>query len=56
MNSFLSTSTLSDVGLGFDGNGTGRPLIESVFFEIHCPIKIYPTKPFANIQKYSYTK
>ena len=56
MNSFLSTSTSSDVALGFAGNGTGRPFIESVLFEIHCPIQIYQSKPFANIGKYSSTK
>lgn len=56
MNSFLSTSISSDVALSFAGNGTGRPFIESILFEVHCPIKIYQNKPFANIEKYSYTK
>ncbi|CAF4611916.1 unnamed protein product [Rotaria socialis] len=56
MNSFLSTSTSSSIALGFSGNGSGRPLVKPVFFEIHCPVKEYQTKPFANIQNYSYTK
>ena len=55
MNSFISTSLSSEFALGFAGNGTGRPLFESVLFQIECPIKI-STKPFANIQKYSYFK
>ncbi|CAF1248876.1 unnamed protein product [Rotaria magnacalcarata] len=46
MNSFLFTSTTSKIALRFAGNGLGRPLIESIFFEIHCPIKHY-VKPFA---------
>ncbi|CAF3404181.1 unnamed protein product [Rotaria sp. Silwood2] len=55
MNSFTSTSLSSATALEFAGNGTGRPLIESVLFEIECPIKL-STKPYANIQKYSYLK
>ncbi|CAF5050239.1 unnamed protein product, partial [Rotaria sp. Silwood1] len=53
MNSFTSTSLSSATALEFAGHGTGRPLIESVLFEIECPIKL-STKPYANIQKYSY--
>ncbi|CAF3870900.1 unnamed protein product [Rotaria sp. Silwood1] len=55
MNSFISASLSSEVALDFAGNGTGRPLFESVLFQIECPIKT-STKPFANIQKYSYLK
>ncbi|CAF3514480.1 unnamed protein product, partial [Rotaria sp. Silwood2] len=39
MNSLLSTSTLSNTAFGFAGNRIRRPLIESVFFKIHCPLK-----------------
>ena len=55
MNSFVSTSTSSVVALNFAGNGSGRPLIESVLFEIQCPLKL-STKPFSNIQHKSYSK
>ena len=55
MNSFTSTSTSSAIALNFAGNGTGRPLIESVLFEIECSIRV-SKKPFANIQEYSYLK
>ncbi|UJR17217.1 hypothetical protein I4U23_004112 [Adineta vaga] len=56
MNSFLSASLSSDIALGFTGNGTGRPMVESVLFEINCPTKEYSSKPFANIQNYSHLK
>ncbi|CAF3999473.1 unnamed protein product [Adineta steineri] len=55
MNSFISTSLSSAVAVDFAGNGTGRPLIESVLFEIECPVKL-SKQPFVNIQKYSHLK
>jgi len=55
MNSFTSTSLSSAIALDFAGNGTGRPVIESVLFEIECPVKS-SRKPYANIQEYSYLK
>ncbi|CAF4008490.1 unnamed protein product [Rotaria sp. Silwood1] len=56
MNSFLVASTSREIALLSAGNGSGRQVVESVFFEIHCPIMNYFTKPFAHIQQYSYSK
>jgi hypothetical protein len=41
--------------LEFASNGTDRPLIESILFEIECSVKL-SKKPFVNIEKYSYLK
>ncbi|CAF3386466.1 unnamed protein product [Rotaria sp. Silwood2] len=48
MNTFLSTTTQSNVALMYSGNGESRPLFESVLFEIEIE-KSYSTEPFADI-------
>ncbi|CAF0830058.1 unnamed protein product [Adineta steineri] len=55
INTFLSTTTSSAVAASFAGDGSGRPLLESVIFEIDIdPSKT--TRPFANIQLLSVMK
>ncbi|CAF3336994.1 unnamed protein product [Rotaria sp. Silwood2] len=53
MNTFLSTSTDRNVALTFAGDGSARPILESVLFEINIDKKVQ-TKPFANIEELSY--
>lgn len=49
---FLSTTTNKDVALIYAGNGSERPQIESVLFEIIIDVN-KSKKPFANISKIS---
>ncbi|CAF2772499.1 unnamed protein product [Rotaria sp. Silwood2] len=51
INSFFFTSTWNEIPLHFAGNALERSLIESIFFEIHCSVKNYLTKPFAYLEK-----
>lgn len=53
INSFFSTTTSSTTALEFAGDGSGRPLIESVLFEIEIDTTMV-VQPFANIKKQSY--
>ncbi|CAF1167301.1 unnamed protein product [Rotaria sordida] len=48
MNTFLSTTTQSNVALIYSGNGESRPLFESVLFEIEIE-QSYSTEPFTDI-------
>lgn len=55
MNTFLSTTTQSEVALTYCGNGEDRPLLESVLFQIEIE-KSYLTEPFADISQVSFFK
>ncbi|CAM4851941.1 unnamed protein product [Rotaria magnacalcarata] len=54
INTFLSTTTDKDVAIMYAGNGSERPALESVIFEINVDMAIEESKPFANIQHMSY--
>ncbi|CAF2116047.1 unnamed protein product [Rotaria magnacalcarata] len=54
INTFLSTTTDKDVAIMYAGNGSERPALESVIFEINVDMAIEQSKPFANIQHMSY--
>lgn len=55
LNTYFSTSTDREVAYQFSGEGYGRPYLESIIFMIHIKPNV-KTKPFANIQKFSYMK
>ncbi len=56
LNRALRTRDISTaIALDFAGNGTGRPLIESVLFEIECPVKS-SRKPYTRIQLFKNRK
>ena len=52
INTFFSTTYTSTVALDFAGNGSGRPMFESVLFEIEIDSSLHKT-PFANVQHIS---
>lgn len=52
INTFFSTTTSSAIAAGFVGDGSGRPLLETVMFEIDVDTR-KTSKPFANIQSLS---
>ncbi|CAF4052276.1 unnamed protein product [Rotaria sp. Silwood1] len=54
INTFLSTTTDKDVAIMYAGNGSERPALESLIFEINVDMAIEESKPFANIQHMSY--
>jgi tetratricopeptide (TPR) repeat protein len=51
-NSFFSTSSNSSVACDFAGDGSGRPLYESVLLQIHVRTNI-KTKPYAKVGRSS---
>ncbi|CAF1656136.1 unnamed protein product, partial [Didymodactylos carnosus] len=54
MNTFLSTTTDRDIALVYTGNGSCRPQMESVLFEIKIDLTQTSTTPFSNIKEMSY--
>jgi tetratricopeptide (TPR) repeat protein len=57
INTYLSTTTNSQVALMFAGNGKQRPFIESVLFQIEIDCSLMKSsKPFANIGHVSFLK
>ncbi|CAF1391086.1 unnamed protein product [Rotaria sordida] len=53
LNTYFSTSTKAEVASNFCGGGLGRPTFQSVIFTINIKSNV-TTKPFANIQEFSY--
>ncbi|CAF1374728.1 unnamed protein product [Didymodactylos carnosus] len=54
MNTFLSTTMDKDVALIYAGNGSDRPLLESVLFEINADNRKTKKSRFAAIKEHSY--
>ena len=52
INTFLSTTTASMVAMDFAGDGSSRPVFESVLFEIEIDLKIHKA-PFADVHRSS---
>ncbi|CAF3584363.1 unnamed protein product [Rotaria socialis] len=52
INTFFSTTYSSVVAITFAGDGSGRPMFESIFFEIEINLSLHKT-PFADVHKIS---
>ena len=53
-NTFLSTTTDRNLAIVYAGDGSRKPEIESILFEIIVNTHTNQTKPFANIAQFSY--
>ena len=55
MNTYLSTTQRKDLALVYAGNGSDRPLFESILFEITLDKNVLTkSKPFADIKNLSH--